>query len=160
MRSANSRTVCLKKPTGRDLGVCLPQLPSHLYDPAKQSAPCRLLVEGHPIGRMAFTAEAGIQELFSEGGIVPPLTSFTKTLCQQYEQTIGTVLGFLDLDDRSVTIPEPHLAKTSYDISEEWVQRFRKERQAERKNSGWSLILFPDQPQCFTDDQHSGIDPC
>jgi LPS sulfotransferase NodH len=80
--------------------------------------------------------EAGIQEFFSEGGIVP-LNIFYEDFVQQYEQTLRTVLRFLDLDDRSITIPEPGLERTADDVSEEWVQRFRKERQEGWPNQGW-----------------------
>lgn len=80
--------------------------------------------------------EAGIQEFFAEGGIVP-LNICYEDFILQYEQTIRTVLRFLDLDDRSITIPEPWLEKTADDLSEEWVQRFRKERQEGWPNQGW-----------------------
>jgi LPS sulfotransferase NodH len=80
--------------------------------------------------------EAGIQEFFAEGGI-NPLNIFYEDFVQQYEETIRTVLRFLSLDDRSIPIPEPGLKKTADDLSEEWVQRFRKERQAGWPNQGW-----------------------
>ena len=80
--------------------------------------------------------EAGIQELFSEGGIVP-LNIFYEDFAQQYERTVRTVLEYLEIDPKTVTIPAPSLAKTADAISEEWVQRFRTERQQAWTNYGW-----------------------
>jgi trehalose 2-sulfotransferase len=80
--------------------------------------------------------EAGIQEFFAEGGIVP-LNIYYEDFVQQYEETIRTVLRYLDLDDRSISVPEPSLAKTADEGSEEWVQRYRQERQAGWPNRGW-----------------------
>jgi trehalose 2-sulfotransferase len=80
--------------------------------------------------------EAGIQEFFAEGGIVP-LNIFYEDFIQQYEQTIRTILNYLELDPQSATIAPPALAKTADDVSEEWVQRFREERQHEWVNRGW-----------------------
>lgn len=80
--------------------------------------------------------EAGSQEFFTEGGIVP-LNICYEDFIQQHEQTIRTVLRFLDLDDQFATIPDPPLAKTADDMSEEWVQRFRKERQEGWPIKGW-----------------------
>ncbi len=51
---------------------------------------------------------------------------------QKYEQTIISILNYLELDTESVTIASPRLAQTADKISEEWVQRFREERQ-----EGW-----------------------
>ena len=80
--------------------------------------------------------EAGIQEFFAEGEIVP-LNIYYEDFILQYAQTIRTILRFLDLDDQSIAIPAPLLAKTADDVSEEWVQRFRKERQEGWPNQGW-----------------------
>ena len=80
--------------------------------------------------------EAGIQEFFSEGGIVP-LTVVYEDFIQQYEQTIQIILGYLGLDTKSVTIAPPALTKTADPVSEEWVQRFREERQNGWTNRGW-----------------------
>jgi len=80
--------------------------------------------------------EAGIQEFFTEGDIVP-LTIVYEDFVQQYEQTIRTILEYLDLDSRSVTIAPPALIKTADHVSEEWVQRFREERQSGWTNRGW-----------------------
>lgn len=80
--------------------------------------------------------EAGIQEFFSEGNIVP-LTIVYEDFIQEYEKTVRKVLEFLELDTISLTIPSPSLAQTADDLSEEWVQRFREEGQKGWKNQGW-----------------------
>jgi trehalose 2-sulfotransferase len=80
--------------------------------------------------------EAGMQEFFAEGNIVP-LNIFYEDFVQQYEQTIRRILKHLDLGRQPVTIPPPLLAQTADDVSEEWVQRFRTERQHEWTNLGW-----------------------
>lgn len=80
--------------------------------------------------------EAGIQGFFSEGGITP-LNIFYEDLDQNYEQTICTILDYLKLDSKSVTIPPPAFIKTADPVSEEWVQRFREERQKGWQNKGW-----------------------
>ena len=80
--------------------------------------------------------EAGIQEFFTEGHI-KPLNIFYEDFVQGYEKTINTILDYLELDSRSATIAPPKLTKTADVISEEWVQRFREERQNGWVNRGW-----------------------
>jgi trehalose 2-sulfotransferase len=76
--------------------------------------------------------EAAIQEFFTEGSIVP-LTIVYEDFIFSYEQTIRNILSYLAIPDvRDVCISTPSLEKLADDLSEEWVQRFRKERQA-----GW-----------------------
>lgn len=80
--------------------------------------------------------EAGIQEFFAEGNITP-LNIFYEDFVQEYDQTIRTMLDYLGLDSRSATVVPPSLAKTADAVSEEWVQRFREERQNGWINRGW-----------------------
>ena len=80
--------------------------------------------------------EAGIQEFFAEGNIVP-LNIFYEDFVQEYEQTIRTILDYLELDLRSAAIAPPALTKTADTVSEEWVQRFREERQNGWTNRCW-----------------------
>ncbi|HET7142837.1 MAG TPA: Stf0 family sulfotransferase [Anaerolineales bacterium] len=80
--------------------------------------------------------EAGIQEFFNEGNLVP-LTIFYEDFIRQYDQTIRIILNYLELDSQSGTIVPPQLAQTADNVSEEWVQRFRKERQEDWQNRGW-----------------------
>lgn len=80
--------------------------------------------------------EAGIQEFFAEGGITP-LNIFYEDFDQNHEQTIRTILDYLEVDSRSATISPPAFKKTADPISEEWIQRFREERQEGWPNKGW-----------------------
>ena len=80
--------------------------------------------------------EAGIQEFFSEAGIVP-LTLVYEDFIQEYEGTVKRVLDYLELDSTSVTVAEPYYAQLADDVSEVWVQRFREERQQGWEYRGW-----------------------
>jgi trehalose 2-sulfotransferase len=80
--------------------------------------------------------EAGIQEFYSEGKIVP-LTIVYEDFILEYEKTVKKVLEFLELDASSFQIPAPSLAQTADELSEEWVQRFREEHQKGWENRGW-----------------------
>jgi len=80
--------------------------------------------------------EAGIQEFFTEGHI-RPLNIFYEDFVKEYEQTIRTFLDYLELDSSSVTIEAPSLDPTADSVSEEWVQRFRAERQNGWQYRGW-----------------------
>jgi len=80
--------------------------------------------------------EAGIQEFFSEANIVP-LTVIYEDFVQEYERTVKRVLGFLDSDTTSAMIAPPYYARTADKVSEDWVARFREERQRAWPSRGW-----------------------
>ena len=80
--------------------------------------------------------EAGIQEFFSEGNIVP-LTIVYEDFIEEYEKTVRKVLEFLELNTISIKIPSPALTQTADEISEQWIQRFRAERQNGWEHRGW-----------------------
>jgi len=80
--------------------------------------------------------EAGLQEFFAEGNIVP-LTIVYEDFIQEYEQTIRSILDYLGLEAASTKIDEPYFTKLADEISEEWAQRFRAERQNGWPNVGW-----------------------
>ena len=80
--------------------------------------------------------EAGIQEFFSEGGIVP-FTIVYEDFIKEYEPTVIRTLAFLGVDAANREIPPPSLEPTADDISEEWVQRFRGELQEGWTHRGW-----------------------
>lgn len=80
--------------------------------------------------------EAGIQEFFSEGNIVP-LTIVYEDFIQEYEKTVRKMLEFIELDTRHLDISPPSLARTADLTSEEWTQRFREELQQGWTNRGW-----------------------
>lgn len=80
--------------------------------------------------------EAGIQEFFTEGNIIPMVVVY-EDFARQYEQTILTILDYLEVDTKSVSVPPPPLEQTANADSEEWIQRFREERQEGWQNRGW-----------------------
>jgi trehalose 2-sulfotransferase len=80
--------------------------------------------------------EAGIQEFFSEAGIVP-LTVVYEDFILDYENTVRGILRFLGLDDSGVTVAPPYFSRLADDVSEAWAQRFRQERQRDWTNRGW-----------------------
>lgn len=80
--------------------------------------------------------EAGIQDFFAEGGIVP-LNIFYEDFIEGYELTLRTILEYVDAGNQPAKIPPPPLAKTADEVSEEWVQRFREDRQKDWPNRGW-----------------------
>ena len=77
-----------------------------------------------------------LQEFFSEGNIVP-LTIVYEDFVQEYEKTVRKILGFLELNAAALEISHPQLVPTADDLSEQWAQRFRTERQKDWKNRGW-----------------------
>ena len=81
--------------------------------------------------------EAGIQEFLSEKGIVP-MTIVYEDFIRDYEGTVRGVLEYLDLPGhRDAIIEPPYFDKLADELSEQWVQRFRQERQAGWDNRGW-----------------------
>ncbi len=81
--------------------------------------------------------EAGIQAFLDAAGIVP-LTVVYEDLSADFAGTVRRVLDFLQIPGRErIEIPMPHYEKLADDLSEEWVQRFRRELQAEWPNKGW-----------------------
>ncbi len=80
--------------------------------------------------------EAGIQEFFSEGGIIP-LTVVYEDFIQEYEETVRRVLEYLGLGATTVKIARPHYEKLADEVSAVWVERFREERQHGWQNRGW-----------------------
>lgn len=80
--------------------------------------------------------EAGIQEFFSEGNIVP-LTIVYEDFIHEYEMTVRKILKFLELETTNIQVTPPSLARTSDGVSEEWAQRFREELQEGWQNRGW-----------------------
>ncbi len=80
--------------------------------------------------------EAGIQAFFTEAGI-QPLTIVYEDFIADYHGTVKCVLAFLGFEDQEVEIPKPTLSKLADELSEEWVQRFRHERQKGWEHRGW-----------------------
>ena len=90
----------------------------------------------HHLFRECSMREAGIQEFFSEGNIVP-LTVIYEDFISEYEKTVRKILEFLALDITGMELFPPSLTQTADAVSEEWVQRFREELQEGWQNRGW-----------------------
>jgi LPS sulfotransferase NodH len=80
--------------------------------------------------------EAGIQEFFSEAGIIP-LTIVYEDFISEYDKTVRNVLKFLQLASSSVDIIPPYYTRLSDEISEQWAERFRNDLQKDWQNRGW-----------------------
>jgi LPS sulfotransferase NodH len=80
--------------------------------------------------------EAAIEDFFSEGGI-SPLTIVYEDFIQNYESTVLKVLTYLGITTEGVQIASPRLDQIADDIAEQWVQRFREERQADWEKRAW-----------------------
>ncbi len=80
--------------------------------------------------------EAGLQELFEEASVVP-LTIVYEDLLHDIAPTILRVMRYLGVlaDDNPVFATD--YEKIADDLSEEWVQRFRREKQAGWQNIAW-----------------------
>jgi len=50
---------------------------------------------------------------------------------------VRKILECLDLDTINTKISSPYFAQTADELSEEWAQRFREERQQGWENRGW-----------------------
>ena len=103
--------------------------PADLSDSYSYDAINHLLVE-------SVLREAGMQAFFAEAGI-QPLTLVYEDFIADYAGTLRRVLAFLGLGDRPINTPDPKTEKLADEHSEEWVQRFRRERQAGWGNRGW-----------------------
>jgi LPS sulfotransferase NodH len=90
----------------------------------------------HHLFRECSMREAGIQEFFSEGNIVP-LTVVYEDFIAEHEKTVRTILEFLELEPTHIEIAPPALARTADAVSEEWVERFREELQEGWQTRGW-----------------------
>ena len=66
-----------------------------------------------------------------------PMTIVYEDFILNYEETILSVLDFLQVPTDSVQVAEPFFDPIADEITENWVQRFRKERQAGWQNIAW-----------------------
>jgi LPS sulfotransferase NodH len=80
--------------------------------------------------------EAAMEQFFSEEGIVP-LTIVYEDFILDYEGTVMKVLEFLNIPSDNVNVSPPSLDRLADDVAEQWVQRFREERQKGWENISW-----------------------
>ena len=76
--------------------------------------------------------EAAIQEFFTAGNIIP-LTIVYEDFILAYQETIKKIIDYLEIpNSNDIQIAPPPEDKLADEVSEDWVQRFRKEKQ-----KGW-----------------------
>lgn len=81
--------------------------------------------------------EAAIQEFFNQGNIIP-LTIVYEDFIRNVDETVVRILDYLEIEhDPDLHIESLYYERLADSISEEWVQRFRKERQAAWDNNVW-----------------------
>jgi LPS sulfotransferase NodH len=80
--------------------------------------------------------EAALQELFDEAGIIP-LTVTYEDMLKDPQATVHNVLGYLRCEDCAIPPLATDLQRLADDLSEEWVQRYRGEKQANWQSGGW-----------------------
>jgi len=80
--------------------------------------------------------EAAIQEFFAEGGIVP-LTIVYEDFVRRYEETVLEILTWLGISASKASVAPPAHERLADAISEDWVQRFRHEKQAGWRHHRW-----------------------
>lgn len=80
--------------------------------------------------------EAAMEDFFSEEGIIP-LTIVYEDFILDYKGTVMKVLEFLNIPTDNVRVSSPVLERLADDVSEQWVQRFRRERQKD-----WDKVIW------------------
>lgn len=80
--------------------------------------------------------EAKIQDILHQAKAIP-LTIVYEDFVQDFESTIRRVISFLGLNEKNYPIGKPFYERLSDDLSNEWVERFRKELQDGWENKVW-----------------------
>ncbi len=80
--------------------------------------------------------ECAIQDYFEKYQI-QALTLVYEDFIQNFEESILSILRYLNLDTKESTVGEMFYKKTATDRSEKWVQRFRKDLQAQMEHPTW-----------------------
>lgn len=103
--------------------------PEELRDRYDYAAIRHLLIE-------STLREAAIQDFLEQAGAAP-LNLVYEDFCQDVEGTICRILDFLGLDDEPIKFSTPTFQKLADELTEEWVDRFRKEIQ-----QGWEKVMW------------------
>lgn len=81
--------------------------------------------------------EAGTQEFLATGNIIPHTVVYEDFIAD-YDRTVQGILQFLGITaNNPVMLSLPNYEKLADKISEQWVQRYRQERQEGWQNKGW-----------------------
>ncbi len=78
--------------------------------------------------------EAAIQELLEELQVIPLAITY-EDFVANYERTIRQALSHIGLEPADVEIPPPLLAKTSDEVNETWVLRFKADLEERRRGA-------------------------
>lgn len=69
---------------------------------------------------------------------IVPLTITYEDFIADYTNTVYKVIDYLEIEyNKGLKITNPYFDKIADNVSEEWVQRYRKERQTGWNNKGW-----------------------
>jgi LPS sulfotransferase NodH len=80
--------------------------------------------------------EAAIQAFYDHNQI-RPLTIIYEDFVQNYAETITSILDYLDIPFKNLTVKPPYFEKMANHFSEKWVQRFRADLQ-----DGWERPMW------------------
>ena len=80
--------------------------------------------------------EAAMQDFFSESGIVP-FTVVYEDFVSAYERTVVDIGTWLGLDPAPIAIAPPAFERLSDELSEDWLERFRRDKQKEGSKRVW-----------------------
>lgn len=80
--------------------------------------------------------ECATQAYFDQFDI-RPLTIVYEDMIKDFQGTLQQVLAYLEIEATGVQLPNKYLQKTATDLSEQWVQRFRKDMQANMDLQIW-----------------------
>jgi len=80
--------------------------------------------------------EAAMQDFFTQAGVAP-LTIVYEDFVSAYEQTVKDILAWLGVVPAPVAVAPPAFERMSDELSEQWVERYRRDRQKSRKKAVW-----------------------
>lgn len=80
--------------------------------------------------------EARIQDMLNQARAIP-FTIVYEDFVQSYEETIRSVIRFLEVEETNFQVAPPYYQKLADELSDEWTDRFRKELQQDWKVMIW-----------------------
>jgi LPS sulfotransferase NodH len=81
--------------------------------------------------------EAGLQEFFSSTGIIPHTVVYEDFIAD-VSSTLISILDYLKIPiPEDMGLSKNNLEKLADDLSEEWIERYREEKQKGWPNKGW-----------------------
>lgn len=80
--------------------------------------------------------EASLEDFFTEASIAP-LTIVYEDFILNYEHTVKHILEYLDVPTEGISIAPPYFDRLADEVAEQWVQRYRQEKQ-----QGWDRVAW------------------